>query len=180
MSPADQLERVYRAHFGFVWRSLRHLGVPERELPDATQDVFLVVHRKLDAFDGNAKMTTWLYAVCLRVGSDRRRRAHVRREILRESDPDVADAASDASIHVEQRQGRELLYSILDAMPPEQRAVFTLFEIEGVGREDIAEMLQIPPGTVASRLRLARSTFRRAAERVRAREAFDTRKVRER
>ena len=58
-----------------VWRALRRLGVPERDLPDAAQDVFVVVHRRLGEFDGGSRVSTWLYAICLRVASDRRRRA---------------------------------------------------------------------------------------------------------
>src|SRR6188472_4434348 len=70
-----EFEAAYRAHFAFAWRSLRRLGVPERDLPDATQEVFLVVHKKLPDFDARSRLSTWVYAICLRVASDRRRRA---------------------------------------------------------------------------------------------------------
>ena len=58
--PAEvpSFEDVYLAHAGFVWRSLRRLGVPQSSLDDATQDVFVVVHRRLNEFAGRAQLTT--------------------------------------------------------------------------------------------------------------------------
>src|SRR5512138_2606481 len=66
-------EEVYRTHFAFVWRSLRRLGIREEDAADAAQEVFIVVHRKLPEFAGRSKLTTWLYGVCFRVASERRR-----------------------------------------------------------------------------------------------------------
>src|SRR6185436_2560973 len=139
-------KEVYDEHFRFVWRSLRRLGVPESDIADAVQDVFIVVHRRLDEFEGRSKVTTWLYGICYRVARDRRRLAHVRRRVddddgmLEERADERADVAADA----ERKQGLELLEAILDEMPIEQRAVFTLFELDGMGGEAIAEMLEIP------------------------------------
>ena len=66
-------EQVYKEHFAFVWRSLRRLGVREEDANDAAQEVFIVVHRKLGEFSGRSKLTTWLYGICFRVASERRR-----------------------------------------------------------------------------------------------------------
>jgi RNA polymerase sigma-70 factor (ECF subfamily) len=166
-------KEVYDEHFRFVWRSLRRLGVQESDVADAVQDVFIVVHRRLDEFEGRSKVTTWLYGICYRVARDRRRLAHVRRradgdEALEDRVDERADVAADA----ERKQGLELLETILDEMPIEQRAVFTLFELDGVGGDAIAEMLEIPVGTVYSRLRIGREQFRRSLTRMQARDRF--------
>ena len=68
-------KEVYDENFRFVWRSLRRLGVREGDVPDAVQDIFLIVHRKLGEFEGRSKVTTWLFGICLRVARDRRRAA---------------------------------------------------------------------------------------------------------
>src|SRR5690606_1298501 len=141
---------------------------------DAVQDVFVVVHKKLPAFDFRHRVSTWIYAICLRVASDRRRSAAARREVQCEPALDEARAQADPD---ERRQLRALLAIGLDALPPEQRAVFTLFELDGKTGDEIAELLAIPTATVHSRLRLARIAFRRALERVRARERFDATKT---
>ncbi|GAC1549606.1 MAG: hypothetical protein NVS3B10_12890 [Polyangiales bacterium] len=168
---------VYDAHFDFVWRSLRRLGVEERDTADAAQDVFVVVHRKLDEFEARSKLTTWLFAICLRVASDRRRRARVRPEDLHADGGEDAldrlpDGAPGAERLAEQRQERALVERVLDGLPIEQRAVFVLFELEEQSGEQIAALLDIPTGTVHSRLRLAREAFRATVARLQAAERF--------
>lgn len=158
---------VYRENFAFVWRSLRHLGVPERDLPDAVHDLFLVVHARLADFDFRHRVTTWLYAIALRVASDRRRKAANRYEVL--DTPKEPSTGTDPAL----AEKRATLERCLDAMPLEQRAVFTLFELEGMTGEEIAVLLEIPAATAHSRLRLARETFRRTLRRETAREHFD-------
>jgi RNA polymerase sigma-70 factor (ECF subfamily) len=172
----EPFEQVYREHFRFVWRSLRRLGVPEADLPDVVHDVFVVVHRKLTQFDARSKLTTWLYAICLRTASDRRRSSRHTREVLGEH-VEATAAEHDASSLVERREALELLDAVLAELPLEQRAVFTCFELDGMSGEEIAELLDIPLGTVWSRLRLARDCFRHSAARLRARERFLARRV---
>lgn len=173
MADIAAFEQLYREHFRFVWRSLRRLGVPESDVADAAQDVFVVVHRRLDEFEGRSKVTTWLFGIALRVARDRRRLAYNRRNAGDESALDAAaDETVDVAADAERRQGLRQLEALLDALPLEQRAVFTLFEMEGLGGDAIAEMLEIPIGTVHSRLRLAREAFERNLKRLHARDRF--------
>jgi RNA polymerase sigma-70 factor (ECF subfamily) len=166
-------QEVYDEHFRFVWRSLRRLGVPESDVADAVQDVFLVVHRRLGEFEGRSKVSTWLYGICYRVAHDRRRLAHVRRRADDDGQLDErVDENADVAAAAERREGLALLEGILDEMSIEQRAVFTLFELDAMTGEAIAEMLSIPLGTVYSRLRIAREQFRKALTRMQARERF--------
>jgi RNA polymerase sigma-70 factor (ECF subfamily) len=183
MSAAADLatfEASYREHFSFAWRALRRLGVAERDLADATQDVFLVVYRKLHELDSERPLASYIYAICLRVASDRRRSAAQRHELLNE-EAEPAEASEHATAaHVTQQQNAErraLLEAALEAMPLEQRAVFTLFELEGRTGEEVAALLCVPAATVHSRLRLAREVFRRSVERDRARDHFEMRRM---
>jgi RNA polymerase sigma-70 factor (ECF subfamily) len=123
-------------------------------------------------------MTTWLFGICMRVASERRRSARARREVLvageGAGDPiaSARDAGPDAERATERRQQRALLDRILDALSLDQRAVFVLFELEEKSGDEIAELLDIPTGTVHSRLRLAREAFRAALARLQASERF--------
>jgi RNA polymerase sigma-70 factor (ECF subfamily) len=147
--------------------------VPESDAADAVQDVFLVVHRRLDDFEGRSKITTWLYGISLRVARDRRRLSAARRQTDDTSSIDECeDEHADVAAIVERNQGMRVLEAILDEMPLEQRAVFTLFELDGMGGESIAELLDIPLGTMHSRLRLAREQFRRTLSRFQARSRY--------
>ena len=151
-------EETYRTHFPFVWRSLRRLGIREEDASDAAQEVFIVVHRKLPGFAGRSKVTTWLYGICFRVASERRRAAPKAPLGAQEAATFVGRQADPGAL-AEQHQGLALLERVLDRLPDEQRAAFCLYELEGMTGEEIAEALEIPLGTAYSRLRLARVAF---------------------
>ncbi len=163
-------EQLYDHHFAYVWRSLRRLGVPAGDAPDATQEVFLIVHRKYGDFEGRSKVTTWLFGICYRVASVRRRSARRRPEVPHETAHEDHPADADPGAEAERRQERALLERLLDAMSLEQRAVFSLYELEGLDGEAIAALLELPRGTVYSRLRSAREIFWRTVDQMRARE----------
>jgi RNA polymerase sigma-70 factor (ECF subfamily) len=173
-------EAAYREHFAFTWRALRRLGVPERDLADAVQDVFVVLYRKFNVLDQERPLASWIYAVCLRVASDRRRSALQRHEQLA-FEVDSNERSETVTAYDPEKEQlnerRELLEAALGAMSFEQRAVFTLFELEGRTGQEVAMILQIPAPTVHSRLRLAREIFSRTVERERAREHFELRRT---
>ena len=73
--PEPSLEQWYRDHFAFVWRSARRLGVHRAQLDDAVQDVFMIVHRKLDSYEPHQSPQAWLFAITRRVAADHRRTA---------------------------------------------------------------------------------------------------------
>lgn len=164
MSERPTFEAIYASEFRFVWRILARLGVPTADLADAAQEVFLVLYRQLPQFDGHCKASTWLYRISFNVASDRRRRAHVRREVAYE--PQALEEL--ASTFTPQLEDLALLDRLLSGLELSQRAVFVLFEIEGYEGSEIADMMQCPLPTVYSRLRLARAAFEREAARFRA------------
>src|SRR4051794_40219985 len=112
-----EFKQVYDEHVAFVWRSLRRLGLPESTLNDAVQDVFLVVFRRLPDFVQRAKLSTWLFRICMRVAKDYRRRAHVRHEVQDDSNLDVqSDSRDDAAAMVERQQDLALFDMALDKL----------------------------------------------------------------
>lgn len=154
---------VFEENLQYVWRALRYLGVPESDLADLCQEVFLVVHRRLDDFEGRSSVRTWIYGICLKVASSHRRRAHVRRETMASTPPERVAAASQERA-VEQQERRDLLVRVLRGLDDEQREVFVLFEIEGRPMAEIAEILGCPLRTAYARLYAARDEIRRAWE----------------
>jgi RNA polymerase sigma-70 factor, ECF subfamily len=165
-------DEVYERHFDFVWKSLRRLGVPPSDLPDVSQEVFVVVHRRLGSFEERAKVTTWLFQICLHAARDRNRRAHVRREVSDASTLEALPGHTErADQLLERRDDLAMFDAVLDGMNAEQRAVFVMFELSEMTGDDIASTLGVPLGTVYSRIRLAREAFRRGVARVTARNA---------
>src|SRR6185436_10402552 len=113
---AVTFEQTYRAHFAFVWRSLRRLGIREEDAADAAQEVFIVVHRKLPEFAGHSKLTTWLYGVCFRVASERRR-ARPQPQIAEHEAASLVGHPADPGAAAERNQGLALLERALDRLP---------------------------------------------------------------
>ena len=173
-NPAKRLTvlEVHDRHADFVWRTLQRLGVDAPDLDDAMQEVFVVVHKKLGSFRGDARITTWLYGIALRVSLAFRRRAHRRREEPA-AEPhfgQTTDPERDPEALAIQRDGRRRLAAVLDTMDAEKRVVLVMAEVERMETTAIADELGIPLGTVYSRLHAARAQFARAASRHRRRE----------
>ena len=163
------LQEVFHEYAPFVWRTLRHLGVAESDVEDVCQEVFVCVHRKLDGFEGRSSLRTWLYGICLRTASDHRRRAHVRRE-LPTSEPPPRSVQPDQLRHLERGEARSILGGILDELDDDKRAVFVLYEIEGLPMKSIAEAVGCPLQTAYSRLHAARRHVVERAQRIERRE----------
>lgn len=169
---APDLLRVHAEHVDFVWRTLQRLGARDAELPDLSQEVFLVVHQRLHTYDPSQPMTGWLYGICRNVHGAHRRRAYHRREAAGEL-PEVEDGRADVEESVALRRARAQLDEILAAMDPDKRVVFTMFELEEQSCDAIAAALGIPTGTVHSRLHAARKIFQRALAKRSSREGVD-------
>lgn len=176
VGPPPALEAIYRTHAGFVWRTLRRLGLPEADARDASQEVFLTLHRTLPTFEGRCAISSWLYAICRSVARDARCRAYRRHEVGEEDARAIGRTEVPAEptplTITEEKQRFGVLLAILEELDVSQREVFALFELEGLRGNEIAEMLAIPLGTVHSRLRLARHAFREACARFQAAEQF--------
>src|SRR5438552_3555099 len=86
---------VYEKYAPFIWQSLRRLGVASGDVEDVCQEVFVVVHRKIGAFDHRSSVRTWLYGIALRCSSEYRRRS-VRREVPTRELDEQGIAASQA------------------------------------------------------------------------------------
>jgi RNA polymerase sigma-70 factor (ECF subfamily) len=155
---AARLRQVLQEHYQLVWRALRRFGVPEANVDDALQHVFLIFHDKLSEVPAG-KERAFLLATSVRVAANARRLELRRPDFPSEFVEACAARAENPENLLEWKQRRQLLDCALDTLPPEQRSVFVLFELEGMSVPDIAESLHIPVGTVASRLRRARGRF---------------------
>ena len=170
------VSEVHEKHADFVWRSLQRLGVRSADLEDLLQEVFIVVHRRLESFDGSARLTTWLFGICVRVASGYRNRAHVRRE-RSGTEPELFDAIpqepAQGAANPEQalldKELREELEELLDGLDPVKRAMVVMFEIEGMSAPEIATLTDVPVNTVYSRLATARAELTAAARRAQLR-----------
>jgi len=166
-SSAPTLAQVYQAHSGFVWRTVRRLGVPPQSVEDVMHEVFLVVHRRLPEFDGRASMKTWLFHIARGVTANWRRGR--RREAARISLVQPKPGAMPDPEHATER-GRAAAFvrEFVESLDGDKRLVFELAEVEGLPMPEIAEITGIKLNTAYSRLRAARREFQRAVHRLQA------------
>lgn len=168
-SRAARFRKLVDANFDFIWRSLRGLGVPVHSVDDAAQQVFLIAAQKLDDIIVGSERA-FLFSTAGGVAANARRAQARRREI---PDDEVLGRQVDGSPSVEKlvemKEQRALLDQVLANMPDDLRTVFVLFVLEGIPTPEIAELLDLPQGTVASRLRRAREAFHAQSKRLQAR-----------
>lgn len=160
MTQHREFQRFYQEHVAFAWRSLVRLGVPDADLPDLLQEAFLVAFKRLPDFAGRSKETTWLFGICFNVARNHRRHLARRESVGAGDDVAASPGSHDGRRHQSRRDKLSLVSRILGRLPDEQALVFSLFEIEGFSGDEIAQLLELPVGTVRSRLRLARAAFR--------------------
>lgn len=156
---------IFERHHDFVWRSLRYLGVAGHAVDDATQDVFIVVHRRLGEFDVRLSMRSWLFGIARRI-ADKYRVRMARTAGLRVL-PDPGAPLPDEALA--RREAASVLEAFLSELPAEQREVFVLAELEGLSAPEIATAVDAKLNTVYSRMRLARRAYERMLGRHRAR-----------
>lgn len=160
-----RLRRVVREYHDFVWRALRRMGVAEHATEDAAQQVFLVMAHRLQGVSYDNERS-FLFGTVVRVAADARRAQSRRREVDGDSVDEPVDPSPSAEAMVDEKKARAILDTILRSMPDDLRAVFVLCELEELVAPEVAEVLGVPVGTVASRLRRAREHFQAAASRL--------------
>jgi len=166
-------ETIYDTYFPFVWRSTLRLGVPPAHVDDAVQEIFLVVHRKLDGFEGRSTLKTWLYGITLRIA--RVHRARARQSAVEHAlEPEQVQAPDGArpDERAQTAEAARVVNALLEGLDDDQREIFVLAELEQLTAPEIAGALGLKLNTVYSRLRLARAAFAEAAARHRARDAW--------
>ena len=158
------LETVFREHYRFVWRYMRHLGLEPNDVEDGVQDVFLVVNRKLGQFEG-PDMRAWLAAIARWIARDYYKRS-VRRE-RRNRSPQPKGPQDTQDEWVDRQRAGAFVQRFVETLPPAQRDVFVLMAVEGLDGPAVASSLGCPLNTVYSRLRLARRRFAKEAKKFR-------------
>lgn len=162
-APDAEFAAAYREHHAFVWRILRHLGVPDLLIDDLVQDVFLVAYRRWDRFDPNSSLRSWLYGIARRVTADVRRGA--RRREARLAAVEAPDSPPGPEDMLAEAQAADFVDRFLAGLDDDKREVFVLAEVEHLSAPEIAAATGAKLNTVYSRLRLARALFDRAVER---------------
>jgi len=155
----EAMADLYRAHSSRVYTVVRRLAGDDALAEDLAQDAWIRAFRKLDLFRGEASFGTWMYRLATNMALNRLRRRGRRDEVEREAEI-LRPAASLDDAVINQR----LLAEALDRLPPGYRRVLVLHDVEGRTHEEIAELLDVAPGTSKSQLHKARARMRELLE----------------
>jgi len=185
LDPADEADLIARcradertAHDEFYHRFRRTVAgnlyrvIGDRsDLDDLVQEVFVIAFRGLERFRGDARLSTWLYRICVNVALGRIRTRKRRPAAIGVADLD--SAATDPSLterpetpaqSLQRRQDQQRVYRALEVLAPKKRIVLYLHEIEGLDLKEIAYLVDSNPVTVRTRLFYARKEFYKALE----------------
>lgn len=164
---SSRLSELVEQHYAFVWRLLRRLGFSESDSDDAAQQVFMTASRRIaDIRFGSER--AFLFSTAVRVASRARRSTQRRREVFDAGLEDELDPAPTGDELLERSRARAELDAILQEMELDLRVVLVLYELEELTSPEIAELIGVPLGTVASRLRRARQDFEARIARLEA------------
>ena len=180
LSPVDEAELIRRCRAGEraaqdalyqrfrrqVAATLYRVLGDRTDLDDLVQEVFVIAFRGLGNFRGDARLSTWIYRICVNVALGRIRSRTRRPPPIGVADLEAATAQSSDTDQpetperaLERQQDKARVYRALDRMAPKKRIVLYLHEIEGLDLKDIAYMVDSNPVTVRTRLFYARREF---------------------
>ena len=157
-------ERFYRQHAPDVLRWVIRLGGPHVHAEDVAQDVFATALRRVGSFRGESSERTWLFAITRNVVRNARRRSALRRFVGLDVVPEPTDTARGPRELVEAEEERRAVQSALSTLKDAWREAIVLVDLEGYTAREAGEMLDVPEGTVSSRLHHGRKAFAAALE----------------
>ncbi len=166
------VERYQRKVYTIAYGVVRN---PDAAL-DVTQDTFVKVYRNLATFKGDSSFYTWIYRIVLNLCIDRKRKEARQREVDYDdgiahgegftSGPTLASTGFDnPSQAASKKELVEHMDKALETLTDEHRSILMLREVDGLSYEELAETLDIPKGTVMSRLFHARKNFQKSLSR---------------
>jgi RNA polymerase sigma-70 factor (ECF subfamily) len=164
-------ETIVRMHRRKVFNIAYKFVGRHDQAEDLTQDVFLKLYKSLDTFDRRANFQTWLISVARNLCIDHYRSVRKERETLnRDVDPgELAPASADKSAYaiLEDRDRVTLLRHALERLPPTLKMAVMLRDIQELTYQEIADRLQVPEGTVKSRINRGRTELARQIQKLR-------------
>lgn len=151
------VERYERAVYHLAYRTLHDT----EEAKDATQEAFFKAYRALRTFRPGAKFSTWIFTIAYHACCDRLAK---RKRFSGDELPDRADPAAGPQEQAESADQARRLRAAIDALPEKYRTVITLFHLQHKQYEEIAQVLELPMGTVKTHLFRAKDLLRKALE----------------
>lgn len=160
-----EFSEIYRKYFNFVWSCTRRFGIPENEVEDVVQEIFVVIHARLQTLERSEALRSWIYGIVRRTASTYHRNKRVRAAHVEAfcAEPDVTYPQIPSPLDLaEQSDQVRLLWSLIEQLDPPKREAFVLAELDEMTVPEIAAAINVPLNTVYSRIRVARQELEQA------------------
>ena len=177
MKDEISLGALFDEHGGHVEKWVRRLGGPACDVEDAVQEIFLQAFRRLPYFRGEAKVTTWLFAITERVIYRRLRRERRRRFIaphLLQGEEELSVDPSTPASELDRKEKVVVLYKALGRIPQKYRTVLMLYELDGLSGGEVADLTEISVDAVWARLHRGRQMLAKVLHRLEATAEFSS------
>lgn len=167
----EAFKKLYNEYAPKIYGILRNY-VPPNEIEDALQEVFLRILKGINNFEGRSKLSTWIYRIAVNVGKDYSKKSNNIQEktISMENDnyeeKDDFQPSSDTNVQKQAltELNYELILNIMEKLNEDERLIIKLRDIDGLSYSEISEIMNIPIGTVKSKLHYARKKLRKLIE----------------
>ncbi|MDA2934869.1 sigma-70 family RNA polymerase sigma factor [Acidobacteria bacterium AH-259-D05] len=150
----DALEPIYREHRELVFRICYRMAGDQAQAADWTQEIFIRVFERIGSYKGKANFSTWLYRVAMNYCLDQLKKSS-RKAVPLESIQQRA-STENPSENLLRKEKSSVIWQVLESLDPKLRAVLVLKDMEELSYAEISRKLDIPEGTVGSRLNQAR------------------------
>lgn len=169
----EAFDRLMQKHVPICFQLARRFGLSADDASDLVQDAFFAAYRSLHRFNFSYSFSTWITRILVnRISNFRRGVRRAKKIFWRPTDTDTTETVfenmseDDPHKSTEHSEFRTELEKALNQLPKNQRMVFILFEIEGFKTREIASIMDIPEGTVTSRLHHARLSLRKRLKNI--------------
>lgn len=162
----DAFGQLVRRHQDRLYNTVFRLVGNAEDAQDVVQEAFLSAYQSLDGFKGHSEFFTWLYRIAYNTAISFKRKQRVTLSLSAGTPGAAALEPLDESEHgrpghgLERQEEERRVQAALSKLSPEHRLVLILKDMEGQKYEAMAEILQVPIGTVRSRLHRARAELR--------------------
>lgn len=160
---SDAFSKLFLTYKTLVYRVVYRLLRIQEDVDDAVQQTFIEVYKSLPGYEGKSKFTTWLYRIAVNVSIQHLRKR--RSDTISDFDPEILPSESNKD-NLEHLELHKQIETALDAIPIKKRVVVVLHDIEERTMEEIAAILNIPLGTVKSRLFHGRDEMRKKLQKI--------------
>lgn len=161
MAEVPSFDDVYKENFAFAWRTMRGLGVQQGYIDDAVQEVFIVVHRRLDDYAPTGSIRSWVFGIVRRVAKDYRRSDARRGPQVSAEEQHFGVTATDPYVEATRNEALALVEAFADTLDETRRIIFVLAELEQMPVPEIASTLNMNVNTVYARLKVIKRNLSR-------------------